>query len=269
MSTAFTCLVWKEYRARRTLWFLLLLGGFAMYVALRSVGADWTASLALTGVIGICFLAAAVVMAFAGEVDEGTVGLLRMLPCRTRTLMSAKLTAVLAGLVLLAGTMLVMSAMFELFAQLSPQLARTRQGSLSWERSDLSTFSSSMSLICSASLFASLVSRRVMTSVSMAALLVIVIAAATIELSFNTRHAGANAIWIGAASLLLLGISMFVLSRPWHLGKLPRRLTVPDAIRHLTEHRMPFFGRFWQHWLQNCVAQPLSQRRIFSTLALG
>lgn len=55
----------------------------------------------------ICFGAAAICIAFAGEVEERTAGWLRMMPCSTVQLMSGKLIAIAAGMLGLIAAMLL------------------------------------------------------------------------------------------------------------------------------------------------------------------
>lgn len=267
MNTAFTRLVWKEYRAQRTLWLILFLGGCAMHVALRILGAPWTVSLGLASVFSIGFLVAELSIAFAGEVDEGTVGLLRMLPCRTNTLISAKLTALVGGFISLTSATLFVAGVFELIALLYPQRFRGPEVENLWSYEDPLVFGLSVALFSSASLFASLLCRRVISAVGVAVTLIMTIFFVALSTSPNARfHHWATAVWLGSISIVLLCISVFVLARRWHLGRLPGNLALPSTIRNRTTRRLPSLAGVLRPWLLSAVSRPMSQWRVFSTL---
>ncbi|HQX49798.1 MAG TPA: hypothetical protein PLY87_20375 [Planctomycetaceae bacterium] len=268
MNAAFTRLLWKEYRAQRALWLLLLLAAFAMYAMMRSFGAPWTVTLALISFFSICFLVAEFAIAFAGEVDEGTVGLLRMLPCRTRTLFSAKLAAVFGGCLLLAVASLTLCGLFELMAQFFPRLYVRPEVFVEEAIEDTLIFGLSVGLFCAASLFASLISRKIISSVGLAAALIaaIFIGVSAFAASRNRIESSVAVVWFGSISIGLFFVSLFVLARRWHLGRLPWTWSVPGVFRESADRRLPSFAALLNPWLHAIALRPMSQRRVFATL---
>ena len=279
MNTAFKRLVWKEYRAQRTLWLFLLTCAFAMYGYLRCAGVPISSAAGIVLVIfGGCFIVAELAIAFAGEVDEGTAGLLRMLPCRTLTLMFAKLTAAVGGYVLLLGTMLLLCAAFEFVAHFLPDVFKASQTFGEGAGFDWHAVVSYTALFCSASLFSSLISRKVISAVGTATLMIAVVSICTSLLlsvleiitgfgyltSYWQRDpSGPTGIFIGASAFALFGVSTLVLSRPWHRGRLPWSWSLPNAVRESADRRLPSFTRLWQAWLARVASKPISQRRVF------
>jgi len=283
MNTAFKRLVWKEYRAQRTLWLFLLMCAFALYAYLRSAGAPISSAAGIVVIIfGGCFIIAELAIAFAGEVDEGTAGLLRMLPCRTLTLMFAKLSAAVGGYVLLLGTILLLCAAFEFVAHFLPEGFKASQTFGEGAEFDWYAIGTYMTLFCSTSLFASLISRKVISAVGKATLVIAVVSISTSLLlkvlevitgfgyltTYRERGPsfGPAGIFIGASAFALFGVSTLVLSRPWHRGRLPWSWSLPNAVRDSADRRLPSFTRLWHAWLARVASKPMSQRRVFSML---
>lgn len=113
MNTAFYRLVWKEYRAQRSLWLALVFAAVSLAAVFATGGSGQIPFENLMGIgltITVAFGVAAVAVAFAGEEDDGTAMWLRMLPVKTHTLLASKLTVVACGMVAL----LTVSATFNL-----------------------------------------------------------------------------------------------------------------------------------------------------------
>ena len=268
MNTTFTRLLWKEYRAQRMLWIVLLLGVFGFYACFRLLGAPWQMSISVTLLFGVLYLVASFAIAFAGEVDDGTVGLLRMLPCRTSTLMSAKIAAVLSSCIALVVANLVLSAFFEFFSWFFLRLRPFQVQGVELDQGDITAFLFPILLLCAASLFTSLISRRVISAVGVASILVLAIYSIAYWISSDVQQYGTRGIvrWMGGTSMVLFAISFVVLSRLWHLGRLPRRWTLPEAAGNFADRRIPSFAGLWHRWLRRIVAQPMSAQRTMSTL---
>jgi hypothetical protein len=91
------------------------------------------------------------------------------------------------------------------------------------------------------------------------------ITAFTITSDVHQYQLGIIAPWIAGIAAFLMVISTVFLSRPWHLGRLPRSWAMPEA-GALSLRGIPTFAWFWHGWLRRIVAQPLTLRRAMRTL---
>ena len=250
MNTAFTRLIWKEHRAQRSLWLALLLGCVGVFVLMRLQASPWLDSLLTSSIFCIFFIVAATAIAFAGEVDDRTVGLLRMLPCRTSTLMMAKLTAILTGCVALFLAIASLSGIFELIGLAFPRIWRTEMNRFPFDDPSWISFLMLMVLFCVFSLVASMVTRRVISAVGLAAAMCLVC----------LIPAGVVLVAPAAA------VSVFLLARPWHLGRVPRDWITPRSEPVSARHRRLSFLPRSIAVLKRVIAWPMSQNRVRSSL---
>ena len=284
MNTTFTRLMWKEYRAQRMLWTVLLLGWLALHLIFIFNETSVLDAAPVVLMIPICFLVAAATIAFAGEEDDKTSNLLRMLPCRTSSLMSAKIITIVAGCITLCLSMLVLStalefmlrAVFEIllasgirpFGFQSPVAGKSDFNAVSWQDGEMLYAAAFLALVFASGMFASLNARSIFSAVGATVVVVlgIMITAFTITSDVHQYQLGIIAPWIAGVAAILMVISTVFLSRPWHLGRLPRRWAMPEAAGDFSARRIPAFAWFWHGWLRRIVAQPLTLRRGMSML---
>ena len=250
MNAAFTRLIWKEHRAQRSLWLALLLGCVGVFILMRLQASPWLDSLLTSSIFCIFFIVAATAIAFAGEVDDRTVGLLRMLPCRTSTLMMAKLTAILTGCVALFLAIASLSVVFELIGLAFPRIWRTEVNSLPFDDPSWISFLILMVLFCVFSLVASMVTRRVISAVGLAAAMCLICLIP------------AGVVLVGPAA----AVSVFFLARPWHLGRIPRDWITPRSEPVSAGNRRLSFLPRSIAVLKRVIARPMSQSRVRATL---
>jgi hypothetical protein len=230
-------------------------------------GAHWTMFPGVAFVIVICFVVAHLSIAFAGEVDDGTAGFLRMLPCRTSTLGLAKLSAVFAGSVLLAVAIIATSTLIEVTAQALPWLSKPSGHRTVASLEDSLPPVLGIWILCCAAVFGSLISRKVISAVGVAAVLVLSSVLITVQISDGSSRATFTAlVWTTSISVALLAVSVLMLMPQWHLGRLPWSGTLPLAVCDSAGRRLPSFTRLWHAWLARVASKPMSQRRVFSTL---
>lgn len=264
MKTAFTRLMWKEFRTQRMLWTTMVIGAVFFYVILRVLVAPWTASVPITIVFVFLYLAAAFAITFAAEVEDATAGLLRMLPLRTSTLILAKILAALISSVLLAAAIVILCGLMEPLFRMFTQLHRNERNSIDFDAGDVVVFLCNILLLCTASVFTSLTSKRVVSSVGMACLIVLAAYSVTIT---STSHLQTSIVarWLASSSCLLIG-GACLLARPWHLGRIPRQRFFGDSINTSFDRRIPSGSWLFQTLLQRIVARPASQSRVRSML---
>lgn len=105
MNTALIHLLWKEYRAQRTLWLALvaanILIALAVVLSLGPRGVDFEVLMGYGLVLMVAFGVASVTVAFAGEDDDGTALWIRVFPMSRRTLFAGKLLITLSGMLAL------------------------------------------------------------------------------------------------------------------------------------------------------------------------
>ena len=284
MNTTFTRLMWKEYRAQRMLWTVLLLGWLGLHLIFIFNEESVLDAAPVILMIPICFLVAAATIAFAGEEDDKTSNLLRMLPCRTSSLMSAKITTIVLGCMTLCLAMLVLSAALEFMLRVvflilrdsgfQPFGLHIRLGVLSdinaasWQDGEMLYAPAFLALVFASGMFASLNARSIFSAVGATVVIVlgIMITAFTITSDVHQYQLGIIAPWIAGVAAILMVISTVFLSRPWHLGRLPRRWAMLAAAGDFSARRIPSFAWFWHGWLRRIVAQPLTLRRGMRTL---
>ncbi len=251
MNTAFTRLVWKEHRAQRSLWLVLLLGCLNIFILTRLRAIPWLESLLTSSSFCILFVVAATAIAFAGEVDDRTVNLLRMLPCRTSTLMMAKLTAIVTGCIALLLALAALSGVLEVVGLALPRYWRSEENVLSFDVSLLVSVLIFMTLVSVLTLVASLVTRRVISAVGLAAALCLVCL-----IPFGV-------VLVAPAT----AVSVFFLARPWHLGRVPQDWITPRSETLSARHqRLSFLPRSIAI-LKRVIAWPMSQSRVRATLS--
>ncbi len=284
MNTTFTRLMWKEYRAQRMLWTVLLLGWLGLHLIFIFNETSVLDAAPVILMIPICFLVAAATIAFAGEEDDKTSNLLRMLPCRTSSLMSAKVTTIVAGCVTLCLSMLVLSTALEFMLRVVheileilesfaigtlpfgiriPVVRRIEINALSWQDGEALYAPAFLALVFASGMFASMNARSIFSAVGATVVIVlgIMISAFSITSDVHQYQLGVIAPWIAGIAAILMVISTVFLSRPWHLGRLPRRWTMPEGTGTFSSRRIPSFTWFWHGWLRRIVGQPLTLRR--------
>ncbi len=274
MSTAFTRLIWKEHRAQRQLWLALLLGCVCLYVIMRLQASPWLISLLTSSIFCVFFLVAATAIAFAGEVDDRTVGLLRMLPCRTSTLMTAKVAAIVTGCLALFLAMAALSGVLEVIGLAFPRIWRTESSNITFD-DQWFNFIASMILLFASTLVASIVTKRVISAVGLAAIIcfaslafcAVMARSAEIVKGFVVeRNPNADFLpWTWLSFLFFFAIAA-ALIRPWHLGRLPREWRMPQRVTARPSSRVWRFAPKWNALLKRVVALPMSQHRILATL---
>ncbi len=250
MNTAFTRLIWKEHRAQRSLWLVLLLGCVAMFILMRLQASPWLASLLISSQFCILFVVAATAIAFAGEVDDRTVTLLRMLPCRTSTLMTAKISAIVTGCVALFLALAALSGVLEVVGLAFPRYWRSEENHLSFDVVLFVPVLILMPLISVLTVVASLVTRRVISAVGLAAALCLICL-----IPFCV-------VLVAPAA----AVSVFFLARPWHLGRVPRDWLTPRSETVSARHRKLSFLPRSIAVLKRVIAWPMSQSRVRANL---
>ena len=269
MNTSFRRLVWKEHRAQRQLLVVLLLGCVCLYVLLRLQSAPWGMSLGLSSTICIFFVVAATAIAFAGEVDDRTVNLLRMLPCRTSTMITAKLTAIVTGCLALVLALAALSGVIELIGLAFPQYWRTSAGQLPSNGPWFVNFIASMLLLFACTLLASFLTRRVISAVGIAAIMfvAVLLLSGSVLSAFSGLYADDVSVipWIFVCSLAIMTGSI-ALARPWHLGRIPPDWRTAQSEAARTRRSIPSFLPYGIAAIRRIVSGPASQRRIHATL---
>lgn len=279
MNTTFTRLMWKEYRAQRMLWIVLLLGWLGLHLIFIFNEQSVLDAAPVMVMIPVCFLVAAATIAFAGEEDDKTANLLRMLPCRTSSLMSAKITTIVLGCMTLCLAMLVQSAALEFMLRVVVLILRDSGfqpfgiqirlaglsdiKAVSWQDGEMLYAPAFLALVFASGMFASMNARSIFSAVGATVVVVlgIMITAFSITSDVHQYQLGVIAPWIAGVAAILIVFSTVFLSRPWHLGQLPRRWTLPTTAGSLSVRRIPAFAWFWQGWLKRIAAQPLTLRR--------
>ena len=250
MNTAFTRLVWKEHRAQRSLWLVLLLGCLNIFILTRLRAIPWLESLLTSSSFCIIFVVAATAIAFAGEVDDRTVNLLRMLPCRTSTLMMAKLTAIATGCIALFLALAALSGVLEVVGLAFPRYWRSEDNLLSFDVAMFLPVLVFMPLVSLLTLVASMITRRVISAVGLAAAMCLICLIP----------------FCGVLVVPAAAVSVFFLARPWHLGRIPRDWITPRSETVYTRNRRWSFLPRSITVLKRVIAQPMSQGRVRTTL---
>jgi|GEM_PF-1228751 len=283
MNATFTRLLWKEYRAQRMLWVVLLFGWLAIHLLCVFNETSVLDIMPVVPMISVCFVVAAGIIAFAGEEDEKTANLLRMLPFQTRTLMSSKLTAVAVGCLTLVMSMLVLSVFLELIlsgvvfiaaaivdqpSEFRFPVVRPTVNSFAWQDGEVFYLPAFLALVFGISVFSSMVTRRVFSAVGLTVAMILGIVITALAITDDIRQGQLRAIapWIAGIAAILMTLSTAVLSRPWHLGRLPRRWTLPETAENSVTRRIPSFKWLWRRWLRRIVAKPLTMPRILAML---
>ena len=283
MNSTFTRLLWKEYRAQRMLWFVLLAGWLAIHFLCVFNETSVIDIMRVVLMIPVCFVVAAGIIAFAGEEDEKTANLLRMLPFQTRTLMSSKLTAIAVGCLTLVMSMLVLSVLIELILSSVLFIAaliadrpigfpfpvvKPTPNSFPWQDGDVFYLPAFHALVFATSVISSMVTRRIFSAVGLtvAMIMAIVITALAMTSYVHQGQLRAIAPWLAGIAVIFMTLSTAVLSRPWHLGRLPRRWTMPETAENSVTRRIPSFAWLWRRWLRRIVARPLTMPRILTML---
>jgi len=283
MNATFTRLLWKEYRAQRMLWVVLLFGWLAIHLLCVFNETSVLDIMPVVPMISVCFVVAAGIIAFAGEEDEKTANLLRMLPFQTRTLMSSKLTAVAVGCLTLVMSMLVLSVFLELIlsgvlfivaaivdqpSEFRFPVVRPTVNSFAWQDGEVFYLPAFLALVFGISVFSSMVTRRVFSAVGLTVAMILGIVITALAITDDIRQGQLRAIapWIAGIAVILMTISTVVFSGPWHLGRLPRRWTMPETTENSATRRIPSFAWLWRLWLRRIVAKPLTMPRILTML---
>jgi hypothetical protein len=142
-----TRIFWKEWRAQRSFWFGLLAVAFGLEFLLLVVSPLWNHHTDPIDQVRLCqwivivlscaFATGSTAIAFAGEVESKTKGLLQRIPVRTGVLLAGKLSLALVGSYLLlillsiAGGLMVLDATHRQPAlELSPDASRGLQSAI-------------------------------------------------------------------------------------------------------------------------------------------
>ena len=286
MNSTFTHLMWKEYRAQRMLWTVLLLGWLGLHLLFIFNEQSVLDAAPVIVMIPVCFLVAAATIAFAGEEDDKTSNLLRMLPCRTSSLMSAKVTTIVVGCMALCVSMLVLSAALEFMLRVVyeilvgfaagplpfgiriPVVRRSDTNGMPWQDGEGLYVPAFLALVFASGLLASMNARSIFSAVGATVVIVlgIMITAFSITSDVHQYQLGVIAPWIAGVAAILMVISTVFLSRPWHLGRLPLRWTMPERPGDVSARRIPSFAWLWHGWLKRIAGQPLTVRRAMGML---
>ncbi len=247
----------------------MLLGSVCTFAVMRLQAAPWLESLLPTITFSVFFIVAATAIAFAGEVDDRTVNLLRMLPCSTATLMAAKLTAVVTGCLTLFGAMAALSGFIEVAGLAFPKIWRTEENNLPFDDVWFQGFAASMVLLFVTTIVASLVTKRVIYAVGLAA--VIFLAILTISgyvwygVGQQRPYSGPPFWWFLLTNVPVATIAS-ILVRPWHYGRIPRDLHPLQTMFTRSSGRVSHLIPRWTSLLKRIVARPFSHGRAGKTL---
>ncbi len=249
MKTATTRLMWKEFRAQRDLWLAILIGvsGFQALMLYSFTGHGVGSQIPVLQILGalsmtgpLSFGLAAIAIAFAGEVDERTVHLLRMLPCSTRNLFCTKLATIFAGVLLLTIALVVVGCVEILCLQFSHWMWPTAVGALPAMVTSpvparlIAMLVSFSVLMGGTSVIASLLTRRVTSAAAGgigAAILIVwllVVCAPGMRDDFSIEEA--SSVFLSCQMIIggfLLAVAFVSIAPRWHRGLLP----FPERIR--------------------------------------
>ena len=283
MNTAFTRLLWKEFRAQRMLWTVLSFGWLLIHSLYLWNGESVLDFMPIIIIIPVCFIVAAAMIAFAGEDDEKTANLLRMLPVPTSTLMSAKTIAILSGVLTLCLAMTVLSFSVELIVSSVVYVAALlfdrpaeflfpfvppRFDAFQWEDGEAFYIPAFLALVFATSVVCSMCTRRMFSAVGLTVAMIMGIMFTAFSITSNTgpHQQRVLAPWIAGIAVILTVVSRLLLSQPWHFGHLPPRWQTPEVAGNFAIRGIPSFAGLWQSWLQRIVAQQLTMSRILNML---
>ena len=276
MNSALTRLMWKEYRAQRLLWMVLFFAGVVIQLMVTSISPGHDCSFVVVTVIVLCFAAASGSLLFAAEVEDRTEGLLRMLPCLTRTLMLAKTGTMLLATLAMA---IVLTMTHSLAGPLvrsirGPGIAGAGEGPI--EAVEVFALLAGVLLVFGSAVFASLLSRRVLYAVGLTAVFgmstvfaaSLLAATALFSLVSQSAYLHGQLMLIAVFGLAACFATPVYMSKRWHLGQLPRsglptRMASFDAVTARSSR-----PSIWQHLLQQIAMWPASHGRITAMLAL-
>jgi hypothetical protein len=298
MKTATTRLMWKEFRAQRDLWLTILIGfaGIQALMLYSFTGHGAGAQIPVLQILGtlsligpLSFGLAAIAIAFAGEVDERTVHLLRMLPCSTRNLFCTKLATIFAGVLLLTIALVAVGCVEILCLQFSHWMWPKAVGTLpaivpsQVPARHIAMLVSFSALMGGTSVIASLLTRRVTSAAAggiVAAILIVWVLILCAPGKQNDFSIEAPPPVFFIYQIIIGGVLLtaaFVKIAPrWHRGllPLPERIrtdaTLPratsDANRYSLRARIPRFSI--TQLFQRIAARPESSGRQTAMLAV-
>ena len=272
--SALTRLIWKEYRAQRLLWTVLFLAAFVIQLMFASLSPGRGSLFFVVTVIVLCFAAASGSLLFAAEIEERTEGLLRMLPCPTRTLVLAKTGTMLLATLAMAIVLTMTHSLAGFLARLvrGPGIAGSELGPV--EAVEVYALLSGILLVFGSAVFASLLSRRVLYAVGLTAVIgtsavfvgSLLAATAFFTLVSESRYLHCQLALIAILGLVTCIVTPVFLSKQWHLGRLPRSFLpatgalIPVATVGSTRRSI------WQGLLQRIASWPASHTRITAML---
>ncbi len=274
MNSALTRLMWKEYRAQRLLWIVLFLAAIVIQLIVTDISPGHDGSFVVVTVIVLCFAAASGSLLFAAEIEERTEGLLRMLPCPTRTLMLAKtgtmLLATLAMAIVLTMTHSVAGFLVRLVR--GPGIVGAGEGPI--EAVEVYALLAGILLVFGSAVFASLLSLRVLYAVGLTAVFAmsamiagsLLAATAFFTLVSESGYLHCQLALIAIIGLVACVVTPVFLLKSWHLGRLPRSFlpTTKAPIGVATIHSSRF--SIWKCLLQRIASWPASHTRITAML---
>ena len=274
MNSPLTRLMWKEYRAQRLLWIVLFLAAFVFQLMFASLSPGRDSLFFVVTVIVLCFAAASGSLLFAAEIEERTEGLLRMLPCATRTLVLAKTGTMLLATVAMAIVLTMTHSLAGFLGRLvrGPGIAGLGLGPV--EAVEVFALLAGVLLVFGSAVFASLLSRRVLYAVGLTAvfgmsavLLGSLLAATTyLKLVSESRYLHCQLALIAILGLVACVVTPVSLSKRWHLGRLPRSFLPTPRIRFEVVTVRTSEPSIRQRLLQRIASWPASHTRITAML---
>jgi len=212
VSRSFSRIVWKEYRAQRTLWIALYLGAVLLQLLFLILSPETQKSLpqypyTIAAVLSVCYAVSCGAMLFAGEREEETDRLLQTLAVAPRQLITGKLTYAVPSLALFtllafvtaAGVMAIHHGTFRI-----PPIQDSNES--------LSVYLFSIPVGLAAALLSSLLTRTVLSALVGGVVFLLLISSLVHNL-FRSGHEWMDV--LSATTLLLVSLPMV---SPWLRG---------------------------------------------------
>lgn len=284
MNTQSARLMWKEARTHRAIWLSILAGESIIHLTARMSSAMSMELIPFLFVVTALYVLCVVALQFAGEVHDRTDVLIRMLPCSTFQLTTAKLYAVVLGsaLLVIATLSSFLAIEFLVLPLIRIVFPRMVAASHSVFASTLLTdsiledairYGSMLSVLLACGVLVSTKSREVFSSI-MATLFVAVPSLVTLNvaayLMWNRWSSlGYVVSAVNAVLVVLLAVPALHSIRTWH--RVGARPAVPVSERRsrpgLGNFRIGRFLRstFLASWLEsNAKRQPSTARLSFA-----
>lgn len=288
MNTAVNRLIWQEYRSQRAIWLAVFaavcLLQFMIRVNSQSVPLQYSVLMAIFG--GAAFAVLSLTVSFAGEVDNRTDVLLRMLPCSTRDLVTGRLLGTAVGATLFVPAVVCFIFALEVillgFNLIWPAVIQFETDQRPFDGMTL-TFGEDLAFalafsfaVVSIAFAGSLLTRKVFTTILLVSELVIVM----FNLAFMIAHvmigggytAGLSATqlapWYAGTGMLVLVIALSLVG-PWHRGQIPFSLRgrFSQSAEKPRSVRSWWWPSYWTNaWMIRLAAKPASRSRVMRTL---